>query len=155
MKDDEFVAQLLLLIEEGGPKSYSQDDLDAEFSSRDTVWEKADETVERYREAILVIKTIVSNDGTGELIRGRLKNQADFYSLVGAVANLHQAGEELDLRAATERLRGFMATVEDDDARARYKPADRYYAAARSASNDPGPRQTRIETVKNVIRGDV
>ena len=48
MKDDEFIAQLLLLIEVG-PKSYSQDDLDEAFSSRDHLWDGMEIVSERYR----------------------------------------------------------------------------------------------------------
>ena len=44
MRASEFIAQLLLLIEEG-PKSYSQDDLDAAFSSRAPEWEKMEDTL--------------------------------------------------------------------------------------------------------------
>jgi hypothetical protein len=66
MRDTEFLGQLLLLIEEGA-KSYSQDDLDAAFSSRDPQWEKMDEVATSYRIAIQKIDEIVRCDSTGDL----------------------------------------------------------------------------------------
>lgn len=151
MKDDEFVAQLLLLIESNGPKSYSQDDLDAVFSKRDIEWTDADATIEMYRSTIQAIKDIVAGDEN--LARGRLKNQADFYSLVGAVAGTLTRGEMLDLPDCRLRLRRFISMVEDDSSRGQLKEANEYYAATRSASNDPGPRQIRIKIMTDVING--
>ena len=49
MKDVEFVANLLLLLEEG-PKGYAVVDLDQAFSDRDQSWE-GQNTVERFRSA--------------------------------------------------------------------------------------------------------
>src|SRR5262249_41009842 len=104
MRDDEFIAQLLLLIEEG-PKSYSQDTLDEAFSSRDPQWEKMDEVVLEYRKIIETIDQIVRNDNTGELARSRLKNQADFYSFVGAISNLSKQRYSVVAAEAFDRLR--------------------------------------------------
>jgi hypothetical protein len=119
------------------------------------VWENGDETIDKYRTAIHAIKVIVTGDSTGELARGRLKNQADFYSLVGALIKVIEKDGSINNASARERLRRFIAIVEDEEGRGKFKPANEYYAAARSASNDPGPRQTRIETVAGVIRGTV
>lgn len=113
MRDAEFVAQLLLLIEQG-PKSYSQDDLDETFSSRDPEWERMDEVVAEYQAAIRRIDEIVRVDATGDLARSRLKNQADFYSLVGAVASLLKAGQALATAEAFDRLNRFIDVVEDE-----------------------------------------
>ena len=154
MRDDEFLAQLLLLIEEG-PKSYSQDDLDRAFSTRDPVWEKSEETTNSYRSTIQKVDEIVRADQTGELVRGRLRNQADFYSLIGAVYALSQLGQALPPDQVCTRLRRFIAVVEDEEKRAEFSPAQSYFAASRAASNDAGPRQTRINTIKEIVLGTV
>jgi len=54
-----------------------------------------------------------------------------------------------------ERLQAFIGFVDDPDRRATFSPADSYYAASRSASNDQGPRQTRINMISGVISGDL
>jgi hypothetical protein len=154
MKDDEFLSQLLLLIEEG-PKSYSQDSLDEAFSSRDPVWEKSDEVCSAYLAMASKIKEIVEGDQSGELVRGRLRNQADFYSLVGAIYDLSKHGSVLDIGETRSRLRIFIAIVEDETRRTKFSPALSYYAASRSASNDSGPRQTRINMIKGILLGDL
>lgn len=154
MRDDEFLSQLLLLIEDG-PKSYSQDDLDKAFSSRDPVWEKSEDVTNSYRATVQKIDEIVRGDQTGDLIRGRLRNQADFYSLVGAIYGLSQLNGVSTSDEARDRLREFISIVEDDQKRENYSPAQSYFAASRAASNDAGPRQTRINVMKGILRGDL
>jgi len=150
MKDVELVAQLLLLIEEG-PKSYSQDDLDQAFSDRDTFWEMKDEVVRRFEEIIKILKQLV--DEAGQLTRTRFRNQTDFYSLFGAINEL--LGIDFDISETAKRLLRFISIVEDEDKRERLREAQEYYDAARSASNDAGPRRKRINIIKSVITGDI
>jgi uncharacterized protein DUF262 len=140
MRDTEFIAQLLLLIEDG-PKSYSQDDLDAAFSSRDPQWENMDTVVVQYQAAIRKIDDIVRSDNAGDLIRSRLKNQADFYSLVGGVSRISRSGRAVDAAEAFSRLSRFIEVVEDEQRRHSFAPAQAYFDASRAASNDAGPRQ--------------
>lgn len=154
MRDNEFIAQLVLLIEEG-PKSYSQDDLDAAFSSRDPEWEKMDDTVGEYRETIQKIDGIVRTDNSGDLARTRLKNQADFYSLVGAICSLSRSNRQPASAVAFERLNRFIEVVEDEQRRNAFAPALSYFNASRAASNDAGPRQTRINTLVEILSGNV
>jgi hypothetical protein len=154
MRDDEFLAQLLLQIEEG-PRSYSQDDLDQAFSSRDPAWERADEIAEKYRFVVQKIDQIVRGDQTSELVRSRLRNQADFYSLVGSINSLANDGRELDTQSAITRLRQFLSLVDSEDGRARFADAATYFAATRAASNDAGPRQTRVGIIKRILLGEL
>lgn len=85
MKNVELVALLLLLAEEG-VKSYSQNDLDAAFSDRDVDWVEKDRVERCFRATISLIGNIVSINR--ELLgNSRLRNQADFYSLFGAIAS--------------------------------------------------------------------
>jgi len=154
MRDDEFIAQLLLLIEEA-PKSYSQDALDEAFSKRDTEWERMDEVVLEYRKIIHTIDEIVRSDNTGDLIRSRLKNQADFYSFVGAISNLSRSGHKIVAAEAFSRLRRFVEIVEDEQARNAFLQAQSYFNASRAASNDAGPRQSRINTMVGILSGSI
>ena len=123
------------------------------FSSRDPQWEQIETVTERYRASIIAINDIIRSGPSGELQRGRLKNQADFYSLVGAIDELLKKGSIIDFTIVSARFRQFIGIVEDEDRRVAFEPANRYYAATRSASNDPGPRQTRIGTITGVITG--
>jgi hypothetical protein len=150
MKDSEFVGNLRLLIEEG-PKSYSQDALDTAYSERDETWIGMASVVEHFTLCISFISDILCSRDDLQLQRTRFRNQADFYSLVGAIHDVRSRGI---LPVATEtacRLSKFISLVDDEEARREFPPADSYYAAARSASNDPGPRLTRINTIAQVI----
>jgi hypothetical protein len=90
------------------------------------------------------------------LSRSRLRNQADFYSLFGAIAECLQAHDPvLQQPKATlaNRLDTFLQIIEDDELRAQSEPATRYLNAARSNSNDVGQRKNRIEIIAAVLRG--
>jgi hypothetical protein len=150
MKDVEFVAQLLLLIEHG-PRSYTQDDLDQAFSERDEAWEAGPDVKDKFRDAIKMIDQLIGNgDVANTLIRSRLRNQADFYSLFGAICE-QPIKEDVDI--VRGRLRDFLETVEDEKQRVNDGKAESYYADARSASNDAGPRRRRIDIMKDVMQG--
>lgn len=144
MKDVEFVAILLLLTEEG-PKGYSQDGLDEAFTRRDEAWEKRIEVENAFRETITKIKEIVeSSERANDLLGTRLRNQADFYSLFGAINSLLPKGKLCAPHEAANRLLSFTADVEDEAKRASDNELAGYFDAARSASNDKGPREVRI-----------
>ena len=76
----------------------SLDYLDKAFTERDTEWEKKDEIEEEFRETIKSIGKILdlSLDLSQDinLAKTRLKNQADFYSLFGAIAELNRQNME-------------------------------------------------------------
>lgn len=150
MKDDELVAQLLLLIE-SGPKSYSQDSLDEAYSARDVEWAEKADVFAKFRAVITKISDIIAADATGQLARSRLRNQADFYSLVGAVAKLQSENQNIDPNDANARLLAFISKVESEEQRNDDQGASSYFAAARSASNDFGPRTSRINTLVHVL----
>jgi hypothetical protein len=154
MKDLEMVGNLLLLFEEG-PRSYPQDQLDAAYSNRDENWAEREIVTKEFTTAIIIISEIMSADLSGTLVRSRLKNQTDFYSLAGAIHKLQRAGPLPPAKAMAERLQAFIGFVDDPDRRAMFSPAESYYAASRSASNDQGPRQTRINMISGVISGDL
>jgi hypothetical protein len=151
MKDVELVGQLLLLVE-NGPRSYSQYDLDQAFSERDEVWEAGPNTKAHFQEVIKMLRALLEDGDTANaLVRSRLRNQADFYSLFGALCE-QPFGEE-DLEVIRLRLKDFVDTVDDVDRRLADEKAKSYYSDARSASNDAGPRRRRIDIIKDVLRG--
>ncbi len=149
MKDVEFVAQLLLLTE-NGVASQSQDDLDAAYSAKEEEWERQSEVEQEFRDTIQALKGlqegILANPDTK-----RLRNQADFYSLYGTVLELQRDNELPKPSTVIERLTAFMVKVGSEDSRSGDKDGRRYYDAARSASNDAAQRRDRIRILKNVI----
>ncbi|MBA4866707.1 DUF262 domain-containing protein [Streptomyces sp. PSKA54] len=150
MKDVEFVTNLLLLTEEG-VRAYSQDDLDREYGSREDEWSEQQRVDVEFRETIRTMSEIYP-----ELLSGagkRLKNQADFYSLYGAILELSRQGALPGKAEMNERLASFMNVVVNDDDRTNDDVAKRYFEAARSASNDALQRRTRIAIVKDVLTG--
>ncbi|MEV7438828.1 DUF262 domain-containing protein [Streptomyces griseoviridis] len=150
MKDVEFVTNLLLLTEEG-VRAYSQDDLDREYGSREDDWPEQQRIDVEFRETIRTMSEIPS-----ELLSGngkRLKNQADFYSLYGAILELSRQGDLPDKAGISECLTSFFNVVVNDEARMRDEEAKRYFEAARSASNDALQRRTRIGIIKGVLTG--
>lgn len=114
-----------------------------------------DDTVREYRETIQKIDEVVRSDNSGDLPRSRLKNQADFYSLVGAICSLSRSGHEPASGAAFGRLNRFIEVVEDEQRRNTFAPALSYFNASRAASNDAGPRQTRINTLVEILSGNI
>ncbi len=90
MKDVEFVAMILLLLEEG-TRSTSQNDIDRAFAQRDEAWDRATEIQTRFRDALSFLKSITDLSADGRMVSSRFRNQADFYSLTGAIDELSQA----------------------------------------------------------------
>lgn len=150
MRDVELVATLCLLLEEG-VKSYSADDLDAAFSARDDDWPQHRDIDTEFRAVVAKINEISGLPG-GEIIRqSRLRNIVDYYSLFGAVAEILREGGFEDIPASIARLRTFVQTVEAAENLAGREAE--YYDAARSATNDVGPRTRRISIIKDVLLG--
>ena len=152
MKDVELVSTLLLMLEEG-VKSYSQDDLDKAFAEREETWGEKRRVEQQFRDTVSQVSEVVSQADGQSLIRSRLRNQADFYSLFGALSSTE--GDSFDATSAATRLRRFVDVVEDEQERHAKKDAASYFEAARSASNDAGPRNRRIEIIKSVIAGGI
>lgn len=160
MKDIEFVTQLALLTERG-PSSTGQDELDRVYAGRDEEWDEKDDVVSRFSSAVGYLGEVVSVEGF-DLVATRLRNQVDFYSLFGAVL---EETDRPDPIAAATRLRVFVDLVSDREGQAEGEDAtvvtpieelsQRYYEAARSAANDPGQRTTRIDALRQVMRGDI
>lgn len=151
MKDVEFVALLLLLIK-NGPQGYSQEELDAAFIERDVSWDKRVDVENEYREVIGIIKSIINYvPAQRDLSTSRLRNQADFYSLFGAVKELCEASVLPEIPDMSNRLIRFVDRVDEEGIRISDKELAEYYDAARSASNVKGAREKRIKYLKRVL----
>jgi hypothetical protein len=151
MKDVEFVSLLLLFLEQG-TTSYSQIDLDLEFTKREDEWERRAEIAENFRQVIEGIALLTRDRRHGfEIARSRLRNQADFYSLFGAVYELLKESAMPAAEEACERLLRFLEAVGNQGVWSNDPNAASYYHAARSASNDPGPRRVRIDIMRGVL----
>lgn len=154
MKDVEFMANLLLLLEEG-PKGYAVVDLDQAFSDRDQSWEGQEAYEERFRATSGAILQMINHSDGGVIKTSRLRNQADFYSLFGAVDSLQTTSQLPPLDDVVRRLNEFLDVLEPAERRANYPDAQKYYEAARSASNVSPNRKLRIDIMKQVILGQL
>ena len=149
MKDVEFVAGLLLGLEEG-PRGYSTAELDQAFSDRDIEWEAVITVEPRFIETMETIKVLANTESGAALKLSRLKNQTDFYSFFLSVSNnLDSVLDNADVVA--EACVEFAKIVDDADRRAMDGTALEYYNAARSASNDSGPRSKRVQLLNDTI----
>jgi len=166
MKDVELVANLLLLLEAsivgaakddlGEVRGYSQDELDEAFSERDSQWEYCAHVTARFNEVSKIVSNIVKGPEppAWPLYKTRLRNQADFYSLFGAVAAISKnGGMDSFPDALANRLRSFIETVEHEELRNASSRATNYFTAARSNSNDTGSRRSRVRIIRDVLMG--
>ena len=152
MKDDEMVAELLLYLEEG-VKSLNQDYLDKSFSERDIEWENKIQIEQEFRQTIESIKEILTLSKNLKLHQTRLRNQADFYSLFGAITELNRENnlkisEDLGIRIYT-----FLELVNVEEKRESNEQAKDYYKSVKFSFTDSGARRTRIDIMKSVIKG--
>jgi len=150
MKDVEFVANLLLSLEDG-IRGYSQDELDAAFSNREEAWEHSVDIRSRFNAAMIHVTTLCTKPDSYPLSKSRFRNQADFYSLFMAVAESIANGIASDSDETATRLANFIASVEDEHQRNQSAAAADYFIATRSNSNDTGPRKKRNEILLRVI----
>lgn len=150
MKDVEYIAHLLLLLDVG-PKGYSTQSLDEAFAIRDAEWESKSDVEEKFKRAIKTIDLILKEDAQNVILQSRFHNQADFYSLFGAISAGCEIKRMLDAATILKQLIEFLGALESIDSRSQDGTLEEYYNAARSASNDIGPRTTRIEKIKSVI----
>jgi hypothetical protein len=88
------------------------------------------------------------------LYKTRMRNQADFYSLFTAMAELLEENKiTCESPLLPDRLGQFIPIVEDEAKRLTSKDALDYFAAARSNSNDTGPRIIRTGILSRVLLG--
>jgi hypothetical protein len=151
MKDVEFVSQILLRIETE-PRGYNTTELDEEFGKRDDVWESKEIVSQRFKSTIQVINEILNSDTDNIIIRSRFKNQADFYTLVGAINILQQENNLPNIDLLKSRLVSFInyeliETSEQD--------IKDYYEYVRAASNRTIARKERERIVIRILIGEI
>ncbi len=147
MKDVELTAQILLRLE-SEPKGFNTDELDLAFNERDELWERSEEIMETYKGIITQINNVVSDDPDNILTRSRLKNQADFYSLVGAFYVLNNENTLPEINGIRERLLRFVNYNVTEESPVLIKE---YYEYARVASNRTLARKEREKILKLVL----
>ena len=150
MKDVEFVSTLFLLLELGA-RGLSTSDLDQAFSDRDDKWDHKRDVLRRFRKVVSYLKQLVDTEYSHQILGSRLRNQADFYSLFGAIDSLFKEKFKIDVHKAAQRLIDFVGRVEKEELRLGDEGLRMYYEAARSASSDTGPRNTRINIIRRVL----
>lgn len=156
MKDVENAATMLLFVE-NGERSLSQADIDHAFAEREEEWGEQDSSVAKFQAAVRYIADIVTHPGGTAIPASRLRNQADFYSLFAAIVELQREQQCPTIAEATARLAAWLEALREVERGG--IPADQapemsaYLHAARAASNDAGPRRTRIDTIKAVLQG--
>ena len=150
MKDVEFVAHLLLFLEIG-TKGHSTQSLDQAFSDRDMEWDSKSDIEDNFKTTIKYIASLLNLDTEDRLIKSRFKNQADFYSLFGAISVLLESNSLKDEATLLNDIVEFASSIDDEATRVTQEDYEDYYKAARSASNDSGPRSVRIDILKKVI----
>lgn len=153
MKDVELIALLLLLVEVG-PHGYSTIQLDEEFSKRDTEWAEEIEVKENFRRIVQTIEELLNTSEGRALTSTRFKNQVDFYSLFGAIAELLNDGQKPPIEEWSHKLSMFIHAVEDEETRLQRDDTTQYYQAVRFSSTDVGARKTRIFIIKDVLSGN-
>jgi len=156
MKDVEFVALLLLFLEEG-VKSYRQDDLDKAFNDRDLAWEEQDEIESEFKQVILSIKELLDSSPKHiNLSKTRLKNQADFYSFFSAIAELYRENLLNITADICQRIYEFMETLKTAESAMITHESQTYYDAITTSLGSSGieKTKTRINILKSVILGN-
>ena len=147
MKDVELVAQILLRIETI-PRGYNTNELDIEFGGRDDEWENQNETIQNFRNYIEKINQILELDEDNVILRSRIRNQADFYTLVGII----HRDPNLTPQQLYERLLAFVSHELNDQSPARIQE---YYDFARTASNRTLARRERENILLEIVQGQI
>ena len=150
MKDVELIAQVLLMIEEG-PKGYTSDELDMAFASRDTEWPHIDRVKDVFLQVIEIISEVLNLDGENLIKYSRLSNQADYYSLIGAISENIQEGTNISAQQYFLKLSEFISIIENEDSRLQHPDVEHYYQNARVATNRTSARKDRVSILKNFI----
>jgi len=150
MKDVELVSQLLLLLETG-PKGYSSEELDAAYSDRDVEWLEKENVEARYRKVIDKLHQILLKDDENIIVKSRLQNQADFYSLFGAINEDFDKNEILEIDVYYEKISNFIELLNNINQHKSNNDLQDYYQYARVASNRTTARKERIRILKKFI----
>lgn len=149
MKDVELVSQILLRFE-SKPKGYSTSELDYEFSERDDYWENKEDIIDDFKKIFNKIYHLLKKDTIGILYKSRLKNQVDFYSLMGAIYKLLQNDRLPREKDIINNLIKFVIYEVTEDSQENLK---KYYDHVRVATNRTTARVEREKILIDIILG--
>lgn len=146
MRDDEFMAELIILLTEGPQDKKTSIDLYYKEYEKRFPWKtQVTRTLDDYLAWI--------EKALPDLGESRFRRAVELYSLLGALDELSDQGERLDQfdpSLAGDALKRFEEDVKSDR---RTKLAERYLVAASRQTDNLRPRQTRIDTLARVISG--
>jgi hypothetical protein len=150
MKDVELIAQILLMIEEG-PRGYTSDELDIAFVFRDSEWSEIGRVKDVFMQVMELLSEIFIIDEENIIKNSRLSNQADYYSLIGALSENILNGITKTPQEYFEKLREFINIIENEQARLERQEIEHYYQNARVATNRTSARKDRVYILKTFI----
>ena len=150
MKDVELFAQILLMIEEG-PKGYNSDELDIAFNDRDTEWPQMESVKALFLSTIQILHQILILDNENVIKYSRLSNQADYYSLVGAISENLRNNINISPQTYLVKLKEFVLLVENEEERLARSEIESYYQNARVATNRTSARKDRVNILKTFL----
>lgn len=149
MKNDELVAELLILLNEG-PQD-KKESVDLYYESFKSDFEAGPGLEEDLRDATGIIIRIVPN-----LNKSVLRRPANIYALVGALSELRNENVawpgDAEMR---ERLVAFEAELAEPDEDKRSPRASKYLAAQSRQTDNIRPRRTRIDLLRGALLGEV
>lgn len=146
MKNDELVAELLILLNEG-PQD-KKDSVDLYYETSKEQFPEADELRDALGQFLEMLEKAFP-----ELRKSVLRRPANIYALVGALAELREVDELPGVSEVGSRLRRFSDDLERSQDE-RSQRAERYFVAQSRQTDNIRPRRTRIEILRQVIRGE-
>ena len=149
MKDNEFVAQLFLLIEDGTPKGYSRDDLDKAFSDKDEGWDNKSDVEVSFKKILDIIQDIIQTDPSNK-VKDKFKTQVDFYSLFSAIITINRS-TEIDINVISDSLIRFINEYENETQRAQDPDLNKYYIFSQTGVNRTNARIERMNVLLKYI----
>lgn len=147
MKDVEYIVQLILMVEDG-IKGYLPHELDTEFNNRDLDWDKSRATISTFKKTINKIQKISMINS--DILRTRLKNQADFYGIFGALLNI--TDEDFKENEIYTKLTNFYQVVDNETVREEDENAKKYFVTVRTNTNKTTVRIDRIKLLTDLIK---
>jgi hypothetical protein len=148
MKNDELVAELLILLNEG-PQD-KKESVDLYYESFQADFEPGAQLEADLRQMTEVISRLIPH-----LAKSQLRRPANIYALVGALSDLNAENIEWpSTEILSERLRRFEEDLGEKEEALQTARASRYLVAQSRQTDNIRPRRARIEVLRNVLMGE-
>ncbi|MGY2065349.1 DUF262 domain-containing protein [Blastococcus sp. SYSU DS0619] len=148
MKADEFVAELLILLNEG-PQD-KKESVDLYYNS----FQEEFEAGSKLRDDLESITTTIVNALPDLKKNTTFKRPVNLYALIGALSEIQDEGDSLPaeslIGSRLEQFASELAAPEEE----RTSRASRYFVAQSRQTDNVRPRRTRIDILKHVILGE-